>query len=63
MKFKLYIEDKPFGHPHLLWHDWFAWHPVLAWASGKGHKIVWLENVKRRWNNSDSTWSYMEKKD
>lgn len=34
------------GNPNqLLWHGWFAWHPVVC----EGER-VWLEDILRRWN-------------
>lgn len=36
-----------------LWHDWFAWYPVVIEGT-----ICWLEVVKRRWNVSD--WEYQK---
>ena len=33
-----------FGQKLNVWHDWFAWYPVVL--SGDG-RVVWLETVSR----------------
>ncbi len=45
---------------HEEWHQWFAWHPVLALDSQFAGYWVWLERVWRRWDGPcDPMWTHM----
>ena len=55
MKIKMFLSQKERYEKFYMWHEWFAWHPVII-----DGVFVWLETIERvrgaGWDNS--FWSY-----
>jgi hypothetical protein len=45
-----------------LWHQWFAWYPVVVKVEDELDQWVWLERVERKWSigkyGDQGRWKY-----
>lgn len=36
------------GRDKMVWHDWFAWRPILLQTNDQRWNLIWLETIQRK---------------